>query len=232
MNNCRQEPGRAARRKTQFRKFKWIGNFWDKSFKTFWSVWWKQSSTWFLLSQCHSWACGLPSSRWCTRAAPPRCSPPCTWAWSWSQRHKIFAPQPLDGARQQSLSLALKMDYSLKLKIFKNIFRRIKLTDNIEITVLYQRRIGVDLRKICFYFLLLSSLSSHLTLIQTHVWLFCELNLKFPVVWFLKDDLEPGVAAVGCSSIRQQMRILLLTNPLQPGHLHSTNKYLYSKQAS
>ena len=228
MNNCRQElepasQGERQEEKLNFENLNGSATLETKASKTFWSVWWKQSSTWFLPFQCHSWACGLPSSRWCTRAAPPRCSPPCTWAWSWSQRHKIFAPQPLDGARQQSLSLALKMDYSMKLKIFKNIFRRRKLTNNIEITVLYQRRIGVDLTKICFYFLLLSSLSSHLTLIQTHVWLFCELNLKFPVVWFLKDDLEPGVAAVGCSSIRQQMRILFLPNPLQPGHLHSTN---------
>ena len=36
----------------------------------------QEQDTWCLLSPCHSWASCCPSSRWCTPAAPLRCSPP------------------------------------------------------------------------------------------------------------------------------------------------------------
>ena len=64
--------------------------------------WFRWQSTWCLPSQCHSWASCSPSSRWCTRAAPPRCSPPCTWAWWWSRGRRRSGSQPSDDARRQS----------------------------------------------------------------------------------------------------------------------------------
>ena len=60
---------------------------------------------------------------------------------------------------------------------------------------------------------------SHLALVEAHICLLGELDLKLPIVRLLKDDLESRIAAVSLAAVGEQVRILVLANSLQPGNL-------------
>ena len=107
----------------------------------------------------------------------------------------------------------------------------IRLTHDVEEGILDQRRVGGHLKhghddnqeddiQIMY--------ESHLALVQTNICLLGELYLQFPIVRFLKDDLESCVAAVSLAAVGEKVRILVLANPLQPGNLRQTRHYVKS----
>ena len=69
-------------------------------------------------------------------------------------------------------------------------------------------------------------LISHLTLVEPNICLLCELDLQLPIVRFLKDDLESGIAAVSLAAVGEEVRILVLAYPLQPGNLRTWENVL------
>ena len=77
-----------------------------------------------------------------------------------------------------------------------------RLTNHVKVSVANQRWIG-----------------GNLALVQAHVGDLGELDLELPVVGLLVDDLKPGVAAVGLSAVRQEVRISGLVNSFQPRNL-------------
>ena len=106
----------------------------------------------------------------------------------------------------------------------------IRLTHDVEEGILDQRRVGGHLEHghddnqeddIFMY-------ESHLALVKTNICLLGELYLQFPIVRFLKDDLESRVAAVSLAAVGEKVRILVLANPLQPGNLRQTRHYVKS----